>query len=100
MSLKLYIYERFFVLNQNFTTEHVKIVQNSSFFFCLNCQIPGFSMFPGKVTTLFKNGQNFFTVFNLTRIYFQNVENKARLNYQEWKYKILIKINITKKYFI
>ena len=53
-----YLYDKFFVLNQNFTAEHVKIVkipgfpgflvifvQNSRFF--LNSQIPYFSRFPG-----------------------------------------------------
>ena len=61
---KIYIKDRFFVSNQNFTTEHVKVAQNSRFFskflkfqvfpgfFYLNCQIQGFSMFPGKVATL------------------------------------------------
>ena len=62
MTKKIYLYDRFFVSNQNFTTEHVKIVKNSRFFvqnsrffnvffknsqipdsFCLHCQIPGFS---------------------------------------------------------
>jgi len=36
-----YLYDRFFVSNRNFTTEHVKIIK-----------IPGFSRFPGKVATL------------------------------------------------
>ena len=30
---------------------HVKIVESSSFF-CLNCQIPDFSRFPGKVAIM------------------------------------------------
>ena len=50
-----YLYDRFFESNRNFTTEHVKIVKIPGFylkfpkfqvflgFFCLNCQIPGFS---------------------------------------------------------
>ena len=49
-----YLYDRFFVSYQNFTTEHVKVVKNSRFFsdFCskflkfqdldLACQIQGF----------------------------------------------------------
>ena len=55
---KSYLYDNFFLSNQNFATEHVK---NSRFFvfnfsncrfFCLNCQIQGFFRLPGKVTTL------------------------------------------------
>ena len=60
-----YIDDRFFESNRNFTTKHVKIVKipgflvifvqipgfsrffskflKFQFFFCLNCQIPGFS---------------------------------------------------------
>ena len=45
------LYGRFFESNRNFTTEHVKIVKIPRFF-CLNCQIPCFSKFPGKVATL------------------------------------------------
>ena len=30
--IKSYLYDRFFVSNLNFTTEHVKIVKNSRFF--------------------------------------------------------------------
>ena len=49
---KTYLYDRFFVSDKNFITEHFKIVQNSRFFqvffktyqipgfFYLNCQIP------------------------------------------------------------
>ena len=60
MTKDFYLYERFFVSNKNFTTEHRKIIKNSRFFkvffkffqnpgfLCLNCRIPGFSMFPGK----------------------------------------------------
>ena len=52
MTKENYLYDRLFVSNQNFTTEHVKIVQNISFFFNLSnsrffnlkCQIP---IFPG-----------------------------------------------------
>ena len=44
MTKKYYLDDRFFVSNQNFTTLHVKVVKNSRFF-CLNCQIPDFSMF-------------------------------------------------------
>ena len=29
---KIYLYDRFFVSNQNFSTKHVKIVKNSRFF--------------------------------------------------------------------
>ena len=56
------LYDRFFVLNRNFITLHIKIVQNSRIFsdfclkfevffsqipdvFSLNCQIPGFPEF-------------------------------------------------------
>ena len=54
---KKYQLDRFFVSKLNFTTKSVKIVENSRFFqvfFYLNCQIPGFSRFPGKVATLSK----------------------------------------------
>ena len=37
-----YLYDKFFVSNRNFTTQHVKIVKNFRFL-SLNCQIPGFS---------------------------------------------------------
>ena len=61
MTKKFYSYDIFFVSNRNFTTEHVKNVQNLRCFkvFCskfqvfldllyLNCQILGFFMFfPG-----------------------------------------------------
>ena len=55
---------RFFVSNWYFTTDYVINVQNSRFFSgflifsqiqgfsCLNCQILGFSIFPGKQATL------------------------------------------------
>ena len=33
MTKKVYLYDKSFVPNQNFTTEHVKIVKNSRFFF-------------------------------------------------------------------
>ena len=39
-----YLFDRSLELNRNLTTEHLKIVKISgfySFFFCLNCQIPG-----------------------------------------------------------
>ena len=74
MSKKICLYERFLVTKRNFTTKLVKIVkisgflkifvQNSRFFskslkfevfpgfFCLNCQIPGFSRFPGFLAIL------------------------------------------------
>ena len=42
MTKKSYLYDKFFVSSQNFTTKHVKIVKNSRLF-CLNSQIPGFS---------------------------------------------------------
>ena len=64
-----YLYDRFLESNQNFTTEHVKIDKIQVFpgffsdicskfqvfpgYFCINCQIPGFSRFPGKEATLF-----------------------------------------------
>ena len=41
MTKFFYLYNRFLESNQNFTTEHVKIVK-----------IPGFSRIPGKVATL------------------------------------------------
>ena len=62
---KIYLHNKFIVLNQNFTAWNVKIVKNSRFFkdfwskfqvfpvfFRLNCQIPGFSRFPGFLATL------------------------------------------------
>ena len=58
MTKKSYLYDRFFVSNQNVTTEHVKNVQNSRFFgensrfsrfFSKFLQ---FQVFPGKVATL------------------------------------------------
>ena len=63
MTKKFYLYDRIFESNLNFTTEHVKIVKIPGFcsdfcskfqvfFFCLNCQFPGFSRIPGKVATL------------------------------------------------
>ena len=65
MTKIFFFYNRIFESNQNFTTEHVKIVKISGFFsdFCLKfqvffktSQIPDFSRFPGKVATLyFKN---------------------------------------------
>ena len=59
MTEMLYMYDRIFVLYQNFTTWHVKIVENSRIFsdFCLKfqgfpgfyiSQIPGFSRVPGN----------------------------------------------------
>ena len=59
MTKKSYLYDRFFVSNLNFSTENVKIINIPGFlikipgYFCLNCRIPGFSRFPGKVATLF-----------------------------------------------
>ena len=63
MTKIFYLYDKFFDLNQNYTTEHVKIVKIPGFFndfcskfqvfFCLNCQIPSFSRITGKVATLF-----------------------------------------------
>ena len=60
MTKKVYLYDRFFVSNRNFTVEHAKIQGFTRFFFskflkfqvysgllCLNCQIQGF------VVTLF-----------------------------------------------
>ena len=32
MTIKSYLYDRFYVSNRNFTTEHVKIVKNFRFF--------------------------------------------------------------------
>ena len=32
MTKKSYLYDRFFVSNQNFTTDNVKIIKNSRFF--------------------------------------------------------------------
>ena len=62
---KFNLKNNFFISNQNFTAKHVKVVKNTRFFkafcskfhifpgyFCLNCQISGFSRFPGKVATL------------------------------------------------
>ena len=62
MTKMFYLYDIFSESNQNFTAEHVKIVRIPGFFsdfcskfqvffkisqtagfFCLNCQIPGFS---------------------------------------------------------
>ena len=45
MTKDFYLYDRNFDSIRNFTTEHVKIVKIPGFsrFFCLNCQIPGFS---------------------------------------------------------
>ena len=70
MIIFYYLYDKFFKLY--FTTEHVKIVKIPGFFsdfysnfrvffklsqilgyFCLNCRIPGFTRFPGKVATLY-----------------------------------------------
>ena len=62
------LYDRFTVSNGNFTTEFVKVLKNSKFFkvfskflkfqvFSLNCQISGFSMFPGKVATLYRSSE-------------------------------------------
>ena len=42
MTKESYLYDRFFVSNRNFTTEHAK-----------NIQTLGFSRFPGKVATLY-----------------------------------------------
>ena len=65
MTKIFYLYDKFFELNQNFTTENVKIVKSPGFlvilfkfqvfpgFFCLNSQILGFYRFPGKVATLY-----------------------------------------------
>ena len=57
MTKIFYLYEKCFELNQNFTTEHAKIVKIPVFpgYFCLHFRIPGFSRFskfPGKVATL------------------------------------------------
>ena len=41
---KIYLYDIFFVSNQNISTEHNKIVKNSRFFLP-KLSIPGFSMF-------------------------------------------------------
>ena len=41
-----HLFDRLFALYRNFTTKHVKKVQNSRFF-SLNCQISGFSRFSG-----------------------------------------------------
>ena len=62
---KSYLYDRFFVSNLNYCTEHLKIDENSRFFqifcskfqvfqsfFSINCQIPDFSKFKGKLATL------------------------------------------------
>ena len=74
---KFYVNDKFYVSNWNFTAKYVntsgfpgflmifvesfrffedlfKIFQTQGFskFFCLNCQIPGFSRFPGKVAIL------------------------------------------------
>ena len=56
MTKDFYLFDRTFESNRNFTTEHVKIVKIPGFFqkfpnsrfFCLNCQIPGFSGFQVK----------------------------------------------------
>ena len=68
MTKIFYSYDRFSDSNRNFTTEHVKIVKTPGFprffskflkfqvflgYFCLNCRIPGFSRFPGKVAILY-----------------------------------------------
>ena len=76
---KSYLYERFFVSSRNFTTEYVEIVKNSRFFkvlcskfnvflgyFCLNCQILGFSMFPVKMATLITKSINLIILDVLT----------------------------------
>ena len=53
LTKKLYLYDRFFMSNRIFTTEHVEIVKKHRFFqVFLVSQVPGFSMFPGKVATL------------------------------------------------
>ena len=60
MTIFIYLYDRFFKSNRNCTTEHVKTVKilgfpgffskflKFQFFFCLNCQIPGFSRYSGN----------------------------------------------------
>ena len=40
LTKNIYLYGRLFESNRIFITEHVKIVKNSRFFFCLNYQIP------------------------------------------------------------
>ena len=55
---KSYLYDKFFVSNFIFFTKHLKIDEVPGFlfkipgFFSLNCQVPSFSRFPGKVGTL------------------------------------------------
>ena len=65
MTKKIHFYDRFFVSNQNFTTEHVKLIKFQVFFniaqipgfsksfYCLNCQFPGFSKFQAILATLY-----------------------------------------------
>ena len=59
MTKKFYLHDRFFVSNRNLTTEHIRIIKNSSFFFKIS-QTPGFSGFfsinyqiPGFLVTLY-----------------------------------------------
>ena len=59
----MYLYDKFFVLKLNFTTEHVKIVKIPGFlrFFSklLKFQVfPRFSRFSGKVATLNKSSDS------------------------------------------
>ena len=65
--MMIYLYDRFFETNRNFTTEHVKVVKTRGFSRLFSLfKIPGFSVqnfrffsnfvkfqvFPGKVATL------------------------------------------------
>ena len=79
MTKKSYLYDRFFVSNQNFTTACVLIVKKSIFFvqnsivFFIS-QFPGFFKFPGKVATLFfmRNIYNLYHWWTFTFLAYDN----------------------------
>ena len=104
MTKKSYLYDRFFVSNWIFTTQNVKIVGNSRFlskflkfkvFFCLYCQIPFFSRFPGKTATLCKIKNKWSTLIQkkVTRKLLDSTNKNCHMDLEIWVYWKL------KKYF-